>query len=80
MYDFAVVRHQGVTFTVVCVSEATISNTFKAQDTQAAFEREYGAPVVLWGDKNRATYGRPDLVRYLQNVHVSQLPWRRRAG
>jgi hypothetical protein len=79
-YNFAIIREQGVTFAVVCVSEATINNTFQAQDTQAAFERRYGMPVALWGDRNRGVYGRPDLVRFLQRLHVSQIPWRRQVG
>jgi len=78
--DFAVIKEQGVTFTVVCVKEHVIRNTFDAQRTQAALEREFGTPVALWGDRNQNIYGRPDIVRFLQRVHVSQIPWRRRTG
>ena len=79
-YDFAIIKEQGVTFAVVCVAESTIRDTFKAQDTQAAFERQYGMPVALWGDRNKNIYARPDILRFLQRVHVSQIPWRRRTA
>ena len=78
--DYAVIKEQGVTFCVVCVKEHVIRDTFDAQRTQAGFEAEFGMPVALWGDSNQNVYGRPDLVRFLQRLHVSQIPWRRRAG
>ena len=78
--DFAIIKEQGVTFAVVCVKEHVIHNTFEAQRTAAAFAVEFGMPVALWGNRNKNVYGRPDLVRFLQRLHVSQIPWRRRAG
>ena len=78
--DYAVIKEQGVTFTVVCVKESVIRNTFEAQRAVAAWQSEFGMPVALWGDQNKTVYGRPDLMRFLQRLHVSQLPWRRRAG
>lgn len=78
--DYAVIKEQGIVFTVVCVKPHVIRNTFEAQRTQAAFEREFNTPVALWGSDNQNVYGRPDLVRFLQRLHVSQIPWRRRAG
>lgn len=78
--DFAIIKEQGVTFAVVCVKAHVIRNTFQAQETVAAFEVDFGMPVALWGDDNRNVYGRPDLVRFLQRLHVSQIPWRRRTG
>lgn len=79
-YNFAIIKEQGVTFAVVCVRESVIKSTFDAQKARAAFESEYGLPVLLWGDRNQNVYGRPDLVRFMQRVHVSQIPWRRRTG
>lgn len=78
--DYAIIKEQGVTFAVVCVKESVIRNTFEAQRTVAAFQSEFGMPATLWGDKNQTVYGRPDLMRFLQRLHVSQIPWRRRAG
>lgn len=78
--DYAIIKEQGVTFAVVCVKESVIRSTFDAQRVQAGFEREFGMPVALWGDRNQNVYGRPDLVRFLQRLHVSQIPWRRRTG
>lgn len=78
--DFAIISEQGVTFGVVCVKEHVLLSTYDAQRAQAGFEREFGMPVALWGDRGRNVFGRPDIVRFLQNLHVSQIPWRRRAG
>jgi hypothetical protein len=36
----------------------------------------YGCPVVLMGERNGRTFGRQDIVRFLQNVHPNQLPWK----
>lgn len=78
--QFAIIREQNVTFAVVVVKAHVICSTFEAQRTVAAFEAEFGMPVALWGDDSQNVYGRPDLVRFLQPLHVSQIPWRRRAA
>ena len=78
--QYAVIKEQGVTFAIVVVKEHVIRSTFEAQRTRAALEMEFGMPVALWGDRSQNVYGRPDLVRFLQRLHVSQIPWRRKAG
>lgn len=78
--QYAVIKEQGVTFAVVVVKGHVIRSTFEAQRTRAALEVEFGMSVALWSENNDNVYGRPDIVRFLQNVHVSQIPWRRRAA
>lgn len=78
--QFAVINEQGVTFAIVVVKDHVIRSTFEAQRVQAGFEREFGMSVALWGESSQTVYGRPDIVRFLQNVHVSRIPWRRRAA
>lgn len=78
--QYAIIKEQGVTFTIVVVRDSVIRSTFEAQRTQAGLEREFGMSVALWGESSQTIYGRPDIVRFLQGVHVSQIPWLRRAA
>jgi hypothetical protein len=78
--QYAIINEQNVTFAVIVVKAYIIRSTFDAQRTVAAFEAEFGMPVALWADDSQNVYGRPDLVRFLQRLHVSQIPWRRRAA
>jgi len=79
MKQFAIIRERGVTFAIVVVKAYVIQNTIQAQNARAAFEREYGCSVVLWGDDNRYRYGDPNLVNFLRNVTADRIPWRRAA-
>ena len=49
----------------------------EADDLIAALTLRLGQPVVLLGAQRYRSYGRQDIVRFLRNVHPSQLPWRR---
>lgn len=78
--QFAYLNERGVTFAIVVVKAYVIQSTLQAQSARAAFEREFGCSVVLWGDDNRYRYGDPSLVNYLKNVTADRIPWRRRAA
>lgn len=77
----AVVKEQGVTFAIVIVKEYVVNNTFKAKDCIRDFEPVFcGLPVVLMAQdyKGRAKYyGRKDIVRFLANVPLRAIPWKK---
>lgn len=77
----AVVREQGVVFAVVVVKSYVLTDRQAAAHAVATFSPVFGGvPVVLMAQdpRGRATYlGRPDLVRFLQGVPLSAVPWRR---
>jgi hypothetical protein len=80
-FDVAVVREQGQTFAVVAVkSHAFSSEASRTEAALSAQTRFPGMPIVLMsqGSGGRPTFwGRPDIVRFLSNVAISRLPWRR---
>jgi hypothetical protein len=76
-WDIALVREQGVDFAVIAVQDHVLHNRAEAQRLMTAFSFEFGRPAVLLGARQHQTFGRPDIVRFLQGVHLNQLPWQR---
>ncbi len=76
----ALVREQGVRFAVVVVRPSVMSGLKRERDAAVrAFSSEFGVPAILMVQNSRGTptyYGREDLVRFLADVPVEQLPWR----
>jgi hypothetical protein len=75
-WQVALVREQGVSFAVVSVRDSVINTPSNRDDVIQAWSAQLGVPVVLIGAQQHRTYGRPDIVRWLRNVHPSRLPWR----
>jgi hypothetical protein len=76
-HDIALVREQGVEFAVVSVGDNVVENSSQRDSVIRAWVRELGRPVVLIGARRHRLFGRTDIVRFMSNVHPSQLPWRR---
>lgn len=76
-WQIALVREQGINFAVASVKDYVIQNRSEADGLIAALSLRLGQPVVLLGAQRHRLYGRQDVVRFLSNVHPSQLPWRR---
>lgn len=76
----AVVKEQGVTFAVVIVKQFVIQSQIEFQKAAGAFSNYFpGIPVILMAQDYRGipTYqGRKDIVEFLANVDVSQIPWK----
>lgn len=79
-FDIALVREQGVDFAVVNVKRHVLDDQRAQEDLAATLVPHVGAiPVVFMAQSShgKATYvGRRDLVRFLANLFVEQLPWR----
>lgn len=80
-FDAALVREQGVSFAVVAVKAHAVSSDSSRREAIAAFGPHFpGVPVVLMAQDGRGRptfWGRPDIVRFLANVPVRALPWKR---
>jgi hypothetical protein len=83
-FDGAVVREQGVTFGIAAVRRGLLSQSAARDRSLAQFQAYFGGlPVVLMEQNGAGTptwYGRPDLTRFLQNVPVGSIPWKRYSG
>lgn len=80
-FEGAVIREQGVTFAVVVVKQHVIDDSLRASEAIAAFRPHFpGLPVVLMGQDawgNATYFGRTDIARFLADVPVEAIPWRR---
>lgn len=78
-FQGAVILEQGVTFAIVLVKKSALSSTTKADEVRASFQPYFpGSPLVLAAQdaSGRFEYqGRKDLVKFLANLHPSQIPW-----
>ena len=77
--DAAMVREQGVA--VVVVKRWVLDNPPERERTRSELSLRFGRrPTVLMAPDAQGTptyHGRPDIVRFLANVLIQQLPWRR---
>ncbi len=80
-FDGAIIREQGVTFGIVVVKHHALRNPSRRdQLVQEASQVLGGIPTVLMGQDGRGRpqyYGRPDLVRFMANVPLSAVRWKR---
>ncbi len=75
--EAALIKEQGVTFVVVAVRDSVIDNISEAERMIGAMFVRFRCPAVLMGAHSHRTRGRQDLVRFLGQVHISRLPWRK---
>jgi hypothetical protein len=74
--EVAVIREQGQTFAVLAVKPHVVQNPAEREAMVASARRWFGVRTALLAEDGR-TWGPNDIVRWLQNIHVSQLPWRK---
>lgn len=76
----AVVKEKGITFAVVIVKQFVIQSQIEFQKSISSLSTYFpGIPIVLMAQDNRGipTYrGRKDIVNFLANIHISQIPWK----
>ncbi|MBW9248527.1 MAG: hypothetical protein GJU72_05500 [Acidithiobacillus ferriphilus] len=76
----AVIKEQGVTFAIVIVKQHILQSQSESTKTAQAFMPYFpGLPIILMAQDDRGipTYwGRKDIVSFLANTHISQIPWK----
>ena len=79
-FQGAVIKEQGVTFAVVIVKKQLVDSRVKGSEVIESLSPCFsGIPIVLMAQdaRGRAHYlGRRDIVNFLTNIHVSQIPWK----
>lgn len=77
----AVVKEQGLTFAIVVVKHHVIGNSGDANRAMSSFSSLFpGMPIVLMAQDSRGIptyYGRKDIARFLANIPVSAIPWKK---
>jgi hypothetical protein len=80
-FEGAKITEQGVTFGIVIVQPHVLHNSQEQIGARALGIQAFGSiPIILMAQDSRGvpTYqGRPDIVRFLSNVFVEQIPWQR---
>ena len=74
----AVIREQGVTFSVALVKNHVVNSESKSNEMIQYVRQCLGCPlVVLLGESSKTVRGnRQDVVNFVSNLHRSQIPWR----
>jgi hypothetical protein len=73
--EVALVREQDQTFAVLAVKPNVVANPTERGALLDAARGWFGVRTALLAENGR-TWGPTDIVRWLQNVHPSKLPWR----
>jgi hypothetical protein len=80
-FEGAKITEQGVTFGIVIVKAQVLQNAHDQTGARALGTRAFGPiPIVLMAQDSRGvpTYsGRKDIVQFLTNIFVEQIPWQR---
>lgn len=77
-FSAAVVKEQGVTFTVLKVKSGYLTqDNLSASQTSAP--QNLPRPIILMEDSSQGPryLGRRDIVNFLSGVYVEQLPWQK---
>lgn len=78
--DAAIVKEQGVTFSVVAVKPNVLQSSSAIDEARRSFSNYFPAPIILMAQDLHGTptyQGRNDIVNFLANLHISQIPWKR---
>ncbi len=79
-FQGALVKEQGVTFAIVIVKQAVLSNKSEANRVIVSFRRVFGSvPIILMAQDSRGTptyYGRRDIVQFLAHTPLEAIPWK----
>lgn len=80
-FDGAVIREQGVTFGIVIVRPHVLDDPSRRDAVVAQASTAFGGiPTVLIARASSGRsryYGRSDIVRFMANVLISAVPWKR---
>lgn len=81
--DGAIVREQGLVFSIIIVKASAMSDQFSAARTRESFQSIsdfQGMPMILASQdaRGRFTYqGRDDIVHFLAGIDSRRIPWKR---
>ena len=77
----AIIKEQGQTFAIVIVKPHILNSSSDCEEARDSFRRYFpGIPIILMAQDahGKPTYhGRRDIVGFLANLHMSQIPWKK---
>lgn len=80
-FEGALLKEQNVTFAIVIVKRYVLQSTSESNKAIAEFAPVFGyVPVILMAQDSYGVpeyYGRRDIVNFLRNVPISNIPWRK---
>ena len=80
-FQGAVVKEQGVTFGIIVVKSCVLNNSSDRESMIRLGIRAFGQmPIILMAQDSKGTptyYGRKDIVNFLSNIFMEQIPWRK---
>lgn len=80
-FDGAIIREQGVTFGIMVVQEHALTDMSRRDSLLAQASTAFGGiPTVLMAQTFSGAaryYGRSDIVKFMTNVPLSAVPWKR---
>lgn len=80
-FEGALIKEQGVTFAIVVVKSHVLDSSSESENARRGFQPVFpGVPIILMAQDSRGipTYlGRPDIVKFLANVSISRIPWKK---
>lgn len=76
----AIIKEQGVKFAIVIVKMHVLNSKSQSEDAIRSFCSLFpGMPIILMAQDPRGVpkyFGRKDIVKFLANLHISQIPWK----
>jgi hypothetical protein len=79
-FQGAVIKEQGITFAIVIVKPFVLQSQSESEKTVRSFSPYFpGMPLILMAQDGRGTptyFGRKDIVNFLADIHISQIPWK----
>lgn len=76
----AIIKEQGQTFAIVIVKSHVLNSGERDIVVQQFSKYFQNMPIVLMAQNSRGVptyYGRNDIVKFLSNLHISQIPWKK---
>lgn len=74
----ALIERQGIAFGIVLVQPFVLTNPQERDEMQRFGEQMFGSVPIVLAAQNQdgfQTFGRPDIVGFLESIHPSQIPW-----
>lgn len=79
-FQGAVIKEQGITFAIVIVKKHIVDSLQNSAEAITSFSGLFpGLPLILMAQDSRGIpkySGRSDIVKFLANIHISQIPWK----
>lgn len=78
--DGAIIKEQGVTFSIIVVKPHVLNNNSEANTFRNTLSSVFPSPIVLMAQDSRGIpkyQGRSDVVKFLAKIHPSRIPWKR---